>query len=527
MRRIQEIDFLMKRTTEWSFKRQKSTDTKEIRTKIAGLGIFVNVIWVFSIFVRPVIDSILFLSIGGLSLLITVVARIQLRNMKTTSADEISGGSIVGYVFAWFLVNGGYPNITQQIPSLALTVNQLLIFYLVLVFFSWFAIPTTTNFSEMIFGMSPLISYFILNFWKLVVIFEILTMFSAELRSLSPVAELVFVITGFTELIIQYTRLYKFSIVDIILDPQQLLLKTIQGPLQAVKWSILVIGFLILDILPLDLLTVALVAFSLTIGFISLSTALTKTVLDSGVIRSNVDGVVEEGKVIIPKMFEELKQVEASDIKEFYRVTDTVTIKKKNKVVKYENGDTLLKLPFTSTLEKEAGVFVANIKFDLKGRSTKRKRKLKQDGISMSIQTSVTKSNKKTHGKIKMASLNRITSGDWINLQKNKQIESVEIEAITSAMGFESPEEFEKMIEKGIRGTISIQENIRDRIRGVPITTSTVKSKIVKIKNRQLEIPDKMFKQIKLADGQELELIPGKDEFLFYARIKKDKKTDN
>ena len=94
---------------------------------------------------------------------------------------------------------------------------------------------------------------------------------------------------------------------------------------------------------------------------------------------------------------------------------------------------------------------------------------------------------------------------------------------VMSMMGFESPEEFENVVEKGIRKAVSFQENVRDRIRGVPVTVSTPHLKVVKMKNKHIEVPDEILEKIKLTEDQEIELIPGKEEFLFYARIKKGK----
>lgn len=505
-----------------------SAKNKEYKSRLAGLGIFVNVIWVLSVFIRPVIEPVPLITLGGISFIITVGTRLQSRNLKSVVAGEVSGGSIVGYIIAWFLVHLGYPNKAYQIgmsPEIAFTVNQILIFYLVLIFFIWFAIPASTVFEEIIFGLPPLISYFILNLWKLAVILEILTLLE-ELRALNPYADFIFLLIGFVELILQYIRLVKLPIADIILDPMQLFFKTVEGPLQTLKWSFLVIIFLIMDILPFDLFSAGLIAFSLTMGIISLTTALSKIIFDSGVIRSRTDNLVEDSKVIIPKVFEELKQLEASNLQEFYRVSERISIKKKNKIINYNTGDIFLKLPFTDTLEKEAGVFLANLKLSY-SRSDLNKVKIQEHDKSVvyfkSITKSVTVTNNKKRKNINISSLHRIPHEEWEEITRNEQVELMEPTTITSMMGFDSPEEFEKVVEKGIRDAISFQENIRDRIRGVPVTVSNTNSKVVKLKNRHIEVPDELLEKIKLTEDQEIELIPGKEEFLFYARIKKKK----
>ncbi len=504
----------------WDFK-----NNSDYKSKLAGLGIFVNIIWILSVLIRPVIEPVPLITLGAIGFIITLGARLQSGNLKTTAASEVSGGSIAGYVISLFLVHLGYPNKAYQIvisPEIAFTVNQLLILFLVLAFFIWFAIPAKKTFNDIIFGFPPLVSYFILNFWKLAVIVEILTLLE-ELKAFGPYAGIVFLFVGFVELILQYTRLFKFQLADIILDPMQLFLKIIEGPLQTLKWSFLVILFLIMDILPLDFLSAGLIAFSMTMGIASLTTTLTKLTLDSGIIRSRTDNVFEESKEVIPKIFEELKQFEANNLQEFYRVTASISIRKRNNIIHYNTGDVLLKIPFTNSLEKEAGVFLANIKFKspaIKER-TRNKREPAVRTKTVTKTLTISKNKKKKGKNINISSLNRIPHEKWGEIVRKNQVELVEPEIITKMMGFDSPEEFEEMVEKGIRQTISIQESVRDRIRGVPVTVSTSNSKFVKIKNKHIEVPDEILEKNELAEDQEIELIPGKEEFLFYARIRK------
>jgi hypothetical protein len=485
----------------------------EYKSRLAGLGVFVNVIWILSVFLRPVIEPIILITLGGIGFIITVGTRLQARNLKSKAAGDVSGGSVVGYVISWFFVYEGYPNKAFQfelIPGVSFTVNQVLIIFLVLTFFVWFAIPSSKVYSEIVSDLSPLTSYFVLNFWKLAVILEILTLFDM-LREFNQYTSLIFLMTGFVELIIQYFRLFKLPLADIILDPRQLFFKIIEGPLQALKWTFLVILFLILDILHLDILSAGLVAFSVTMGIISLTTTMGKIALDSGLIRSRTDEIVGKGKVIVPKLFEELKQLEANDLQEFYRVKHSTSIKKKNSIVNYNTGDILLKMPFSNSIEKDTGVFLANLRIrsQINKRKSSRRRK------------SETATNKKKGPKISFSSLQRVPLTDWEELIGQKHVEVIELEVITKEMGFDSPEEFEKRVEKGIRGAVSFQENVRDRIRGVPVTARNASTTLVKLKNKSIKIPDEILEQITVPEDQELEIIPGKEEFLFYARIKK------
>ncbi|UCE14002.1 MAG: hypothetical protein JSV04_02200 [Candidatus Heimdallarchaeota archaeon] len=518
-----EIDVKLFGQQIWS-----PSDSKEVRTRLVGLGIFVNVIWILSVFVRPVIDPLALVALGGIGLIITVGTRLQARTLQFAAAGEVSGGSIAGYIVSLFLVHLGYPNKAYQFvftPQIVFTVNQLLIYYFVLVFFIWFAIPAKKTSNEIIFGFPPLFSYFILNLWKLAVILEILTLLE-ELSGLRPYAGLLFIFIGFAELILQYFRLFKVPIADIILDPLQLFLKIIEGPVQTLKWSLLVILFLIMDLLPLDLFSAGLVAFSITMGVISLTTALSKIVLDSGIIKSRTDKLVDEGKVVIPQIFEELREVEASDLQEFYQVTDPISIKKENKIVTYERGDVLLKVPFTATLEKEVGVFLAHLKFRSRRSPSKieRRRKRKSVVYFKTATTPITVTDGKRKD-INISSLHRVPLEEWTVLKRKKQVVLVDPQVITKAMGFDSPEEFEEVVGKGIRGAVSLQEGIRDRIRGVPVITSISNSQVVKLEGKRIEVPDELLEQIDLAEDQEIELIPGKEEFLFYAKIKKRKES--
>jgi hypothetical protein len=503
------------------------SDRKEYRSRLAGLGIFVNIMWVLSVFFRPIIDPVLLLALGGLGFVISFGTRLQSRKISSQTASEVSGGSIVGYVISLFIVHLGYPNKTFEItlsPELIFTVNQILIFYLVLIFIVWFAIPGSKTLDEVIFNLSPVISYFILNLWKLTVILEILTLLE-ELKVLDPYADLIFLVVGFLELIIQYIRLFKLPIVDIILDPIQLLLKIVEGPLQTLKWTFLVILFLIVDILPLDLLSAALIGFSFTMGIVSLTTTASKIALDSGIIRSRTDNVLEEGKVIIPQVFEELKQLEASNLQEFYRISEQINIKKKEKVINYNIGDLLLKVPFTSTLEEKAGIFLATLKLKPTTTPKTRIRTKRKAGMQIKTKTKIVtldNSNKKTKQRsINISSLQRIPYEEWEGIVRRNQVELMDPAIITSMMGFDSPEEFEKVVEQGIRKAISFQENVRDRIRGVPVTGSIVASNVVQLKDKHIEVPKEFLDKIQASEGQEIELIPGKEEFLFYARIKK------
>ncbi|MFX0015025.1 MAG: hypothetical protein ACFFB2_07880 [Promethearchaeota archaeon] len=511
-----------------------STDNKEYRSKIAGLGVFVNVIWVFSVFFRPIIEPVYLIGLGGIGLLISVVARLQSRKLRSLTAGQVSGGSIIGYVVSWFIVHLGYPNKTFKItlsPEIAFTINQILIFYLILIFLVWFTIPSSEVFEDIIFDLPPLISYFLLNLWKLAVILEILTLLE-ELNMLNPYADIIFLTIGFTELIFQYSRLFRLHIPDIILDPVQLFLKTIEGPIQTLKWSVLVILFLLVDILPFDIFSAGLVAFSLVMGITSLTTAITKIALDSGVIRSRTNDIVEESKVIIPKIFDELKQIEAKDLQEFYSVLEPIRIRKKDKIINYIKGDVLLKVPFTDTLEERAGVFLANLKVKpTRLTSEKATNKRVSRSGTKKIQFHVSKSKIESEDipikkkNINISSLYRITREDWEEIIVKQQVKLIDPNVVTSMMGFDSHEEFEKVVEKGIRKAVSFQENIRDRFRGVPVIKDAESSKIVKVRNNVIKIPEEISEKLKLTEDHEIELIPGKEEFLFYARIKKRKES--
>ncbi|MHA1237588.1 MAG: hypothetical protein ACTSQ9_08025 [Candidatus Hodarchaeales archaeon] len=72
------------------------------------------------------------------------------------------------------------------------------------------------------------------------------------------------------------------------------------------------------------------------------------------------------------------------------------------------------------------------------------------------------------------------------------------------------------------KGTIKVQEQIRSRIRGVPAPSFKLKDKITaKLSGNSLQVPSKLLKELNLPEDQELELVKGKDEYLFYVKLKK------
>lgn len=116
----------------------------------------------------------------------------------------------------------------------------------------------------------------------------------------------------------------------------------------------------------MNLFSAGLIAFSLVIGFGTLITILTR--ISFAILGSKVNKAVEEGKIIIPTMFNELKQVEAGDLSEFYQVKEVISIKQKTKIVVYNPCDIILRVPFTLILEEKGGVFLAQIE-QFKGRN--------------------------------------------------------------------------------------------------------------------------------------------------------------
>ena len=100
---------------------------------------------------------------------------------------------------------------------------------------------------------------------------------------------------------------------------------------------------------------------------------------------------------------------------------------------------------------------------------------------------------------------------------------SVDKEKFLTTIGFKNTEEFERELAKAIRGTMIAQEQIRSRLGGVPAPSIKLSDQIyfdTKIENSSISIPSNILQKKGLIKGQTVELIPGKDEYLFYTKIK-------
>ena len=298
---------------------------------LTTISVFLGLGWLFITFIQEKPE--IFLLFGGLNLITMVLSRYIIRKKQTL---EMEGG-VAGYLVMWLITLFFYQNkgsiITLPVLESPITVNDMMILYLTITFLAWFIITPKKTTQEVLWKFPPFVSNFLLNLWKLAVFLLLFIAFIPALNFFSSLAAIFFLVVGFFELIVSYTRQIRVDYLDIILNPVQLFLNIISGPVRTLKWVLLTFIFLILDLLELNLYTIALLFCALFIGIISLITSISRLILNSGLIESRV----EEGKTIIPQVIEEIQLLSTSDkllqFNEYYEVPEQVVFTKKNQVV--------------------------------------------------------------------------------------------------------------------------------------------------------------------------------------------------
>ncbi|MHA1967181.1 MAG: hypothetical protein ACW964_05210 [Candidatus Hodarchaeales archaeon] len=489
---------------------------------LTSLGIFLALAWLFITFLQE--DPILFLSLGGLNLIIMIYSRFISRKNQGL---ELEGG-ITGYLITWLLTFFFYQQkefVITISSAIKFQVNEVMILYLTVSFLVWFIITPRKTTQEILWNLPPFYSNLLLNLWKFAVISLLLVSIINELNSFATLVTIFFLIVGFTELIIYYyNKQIKVDYIDIILNPLQLLSTIASGPLEALKWVLLTTIFIILGSLELDIGTGALIFCSLFIGLISLSTGITRLFLNSGIIESRV----EESKTMIPKVLEEVQQISSSDsliqFDEFYEVLEQIEIIKRNQVVTILKGDSVIRFPFTQELETQTGVFFFHLNMKKLIKSAKKRSSFKERRTIM-IKTNSDQYQKKINESVKNfdfrgSSVHRVSREKWKDIMKD--LRKLEREAFAKKIGFKDANELDKELAKLIRGTVIAQEQIRSRLRGVPAPSFRgQKSYTSIIESSGITLPLEMMKNQEISNGQEIEIIPGKNEFLFYVKRKK------
>ncbi|MFX0211133.1 MAG: hypothetical protein ACFFDT_34455, partial [Candidatus Hodarchaeota archaeon] len=500
---------------------------------LTTLGILFALGWIIIAFSQQ--EPLIFLAVGGLNLITMIISRIVARKKN---ALELEGG-IMGFLITWIICFGIYvqKNAILGDFSLDLQVNEIMVLYLAIIFFVWFLISPKKHSQEIILNLPPFYSNLLLNVWKLTVIFLFLSSLH-ELQFLSEVAVGLFLFIGYFDLaVFYYYRLVKLDYLDIILNPIKLLGSLFLGSLEAVKWILLTIIFILLDQMDLqNLVVLGLIGFAIFIAIISFLTGTSKLFLSSGVIESRV----QEGKTLVPQVLEEFQGMASvetiSTFDEYYEIKQGITIQKANEQIIFSKGDLLFRLPFSLDLESKAGIFLFHLnrhemlikqakgnKWRKWGQNTRRRRRSQQ--MTRTIEPNVSNGREIRLSGMKF---HRMGTYEWEKLQEI--LISVDKEIFLTMIGFKNAEEFERELAKAIRGTVIAQQQIRSRLRGVPAPSLRRSNQIhfeAKIENNNISIPSNILQEKAIINGQTVELIPGKDEYLFYAKTKHEIERKN
>ena len=494
---------------------QESTNINP--SKLTGIGVLLALSWLMVSILKG--DPNLFTLLGAFNLIIMINVRIRARK---NSQMEIEGG-IFGFLVTWVLAYFLYPEKDAFLAGLPLQINEVMVIYLGIAFLAWFVITPKKATQEIVFGLSPFLSSLLLSLWQVSVLFLFLVNLR-ELRFLNEFAVIIFLIIGFLELIYFYTRKLSVNYVDLILNPLKLLSNLL--PIgQTLKWVLLPLIFIVLGQMELDFWTLLLILAAIFIGILSILTGFTKLTLSSGVIESRV----EQGKTLMPKVIEEvvalssLDQLETFD--EFYRVPEETVIQKAKEIVTFYKNDVILHFPFSNELQNATGVFIFHLNLHaavasiIKKKPLQKRRKtititMKSKEFQKEVKESVVNLN------LRGSTVHRIPLEYWNSLKD--KLEQLTREEFAQYVGFDDVKELDRKLAKAVQGTIKVQEQIRSRIRGVPAPSFKLKDKIIaKISGNSLHVPSELLQELNLPEDQDLELVKGKDEYLFYVRLKK------
>ncbi|MHA2154341.1 MAG: hypothetical protein ACXABU_03300 [Candidatus Hodarchaeales archaeon] len=501
--------------SDTSFQWQDPTNIRPSR--LTGLGVLFALLWIMISILQE--DPNLFVFLGGLNLLLMFTLRIQARNKRQMENE----GGIFGYLVIWTLSYFIYNQKDALVSSFQLSLNEVMVGFLVLTFIFWFSITPRKVSQEIVFGLPPHISNIILNLWKLSILFLFLVNLS-ELNFLKDVAVITFLAVGFFELILFYSRQVTINYVDLILNPLKLISTLLSGLREAFKWILLPLIFIILGQMELDLFTLSLIFAAIFVGLISFGTSVTKLTLSSGVIESRT----KEGQRVIPKVIDEVVNMSSLDnlqqFDEMFRVPKEIRINKPREVATLYPNDVILHFPFSKELQGTTGVFIFHLNRQNMIKSTKkRSRRRTERQVTMTtttnkIQKKVDKSEVRLH--LEGSTVHRISIDDWQNLKS--QLIQLSREEFASFLGFKDINALDQKLSEAVQNTVKIQEQIRSRIRGVPAPSFKGMEKFgSKFVENKLLIPEEILSQLKLVKNQDIEIIQGKDEYLFYVRAKK------
>ncbi|MHA1226799.1 MAG: hypothetical protein ACTSPV_08675 [Candidatus Hodarchaeales archaeon] len=489
-------------------------------SRLSGLGVLIALIWIFFSILQEKPETIILL--GTLNFLLMTYVRVRARRKDQFESE----GGIIGFLVTWVIVFWTY-NKKEALFELLTTISvrEFLVILLALSFFVWFIVTPKKTTQELVFGFPPFLSQFMLNLWKLAVVFLFLVNLE-ELKFLNELGVAFFIGIGFYDIILFYMRSFRINYVDIILNPLSLLNATFLSVLaESSKWVLLTLIFIILGQMTLDLWSFGLIFTAIALIIVSITTNVVKLSISSGVFEKQV----EKGKKVIPKIFEEVVEISSSKEKlskfnDFYEVVEPIKIEKKNEISVLEPGEFVIHFPFSHELENETGVFLLH--FNLKnvpkkGKKTKTKTQ-KSKKISIKYGTRGYKNfepDSDINLLVKRGSVHRIPFTRWESLRKD--LRPLSRDEIATNIGI-TPEDLDKELAKVIKGSVIVQEQLRCRIRGLPAPSfSEKKRSTTKIEGNKLIIPEELLQDIHLKEDQEIELIKGKDEYLFYVKLKR------
>ncbi len=509
------IEFQTSRSKTFSQQFGKKT------SRLSYIGIILLLLWLLTTFIN--MNPEIYLLIGGTSLLFTLGNR-----MSSKRREDIDvGGGVLGYLLVWIIAQFFYTRESELVSSTDFQVKEVMIAFLFALFVGWFLIKDKTPTKELVLGFSPLVSSFLLNLWKIAVLIELLTLFS-DLEKYQDLATTFFLLVGFFEIILLLARRVKINYAELILNPFQLLVTIFAGTSQATKWILLVFVFIVLERLDVGLGSVGLILTAIGVGIITLIEALTRTTLASGVIGSQF----ESGQALIPMVFNEINTIDASVV-QIYETKEIIDIRKTNSITTLPEKSLLFRIPFSPELERSGGIFLIQAEIGKSNVTTLKKEssveisKIIQKEVQGSVQNEVQKKRFRKHKRRQQNGLNMRTKGffridqqEWERIQRSLVL--LDKNSIATDLGLENSDEIDKRIQESLQKVVQVQEEIRSRIRGVPAPTR--RSISSKIQNGTLHLPPELLKGMKLKEGEEIELVPGKDEYIFYGRLKRKTK---
>lgn len=503
--------------------RNWESPSRKAHSRIFYLFVFAKPLWLLTTFLQS--EAGLFLAVGALSLVFTIIARLIATRKKEI---DVSGG-VFGFMLAWLIAYYFYDN-KSGIFSLfnrELQVKEVMVGFLFVLFVGWILIKEQLGTQELVFGLSPFFSAMLLNLWQIAVLGELLTLLD-EFEFLRPYATFFFVVVGFFDLTLLLARRKNLNYTELILNPVQLLGAMFVGSLQASKWILIIGIFVVLDHLPLGLGPWTLIVSALGVALFCFSESVTRTTLASGVIESRV----EQGKTIVPMIFEEIREFDARDF-QIYETQTLVEIRKRGSIRKLPPKTLILRLPFSPELEKQGGIFVTQIELS-RATTNKGNNELNlQKGLfATQIESSQVATNNdkpvafvtptKHKGKsglnLQSKGLFRIEIQEWNRIQPGLLLR--ETSDIAAELGLENTEAIDELFQNTIQITIMAQENVHNRLRGLPAPVKT-KPFSGTIKNGALLLPQELLQAKDIQEETEIDIIPGKGEFLFYGRARK------